>query len=209
MGVHESQSRFWENIIGRSRFFIPHLKRILDKHLDFTRKYNEEDIYKYVNIVRPSLIRVEADEVTYNFHTYLRYELEKLLITGDVKVDDLPELWSEYMDKLLGVKPRTHREGVLQDIHWSHGSIGYFPTYTLGNVLAAQVREVANKELGDLNERVLDGDFEGIKRFLRDRIHRFGSTYQPKILVEKATGEPINPDYFNKYLQEKFISKHI
>ncbi len=209
MGVHESQSRFWENIIGRSRPFIKHLKEIIDKHLDFTRKYDEEEIYRYVNIVRPSLIRVEADEVTYNFHTYLRYELEKLLITREVKVDDLPELWAEYMDKLLGVKPKSDKEGVLQDIHWSHGSIGYFPTYTLGNVIAAQVRVKAEEELRSLKDKILEGDFKSIREFLRERIHRYGSTYQPKVLVEKATGEPINPEYFNKYLDEKFIRKSI
>ncbi len=209
MGVHESQSRFWENIIGRSRAFIRHLKPILDKYLDFTRKYDEEELYKYVNIVRPSLIRVEADEVTYNFHTYLRYELEKQLIAGEIKVDDLPELWSDYMEKLLGVRPKSHKEGVLQDVHWSHGSIGYFPTYTLGNVLAAQVKAVADRELGGLHKRVAEGDFASIREFLREKIHKYGSTYPPKKLVEKATGEPVNPDYFNKYLEEKFLSKSI
>ncbi len=209
MGVHESQSRFWENVIGRSRPFIAHLKKILDKHLDFTRSYTEEEIYRYVNTVRPSLIRVEADEVTYNFHTYLRYQLEKLLITGEVRVDDLPELWASEMERLLGVKPKTHREGVLQDIHWSHGSIGYFPTYTLGNVIAAQIRAKADEELKGLATLVEEGEFNVIKEYLREKIHRWGSTYPPRELVEKATGEPVNPEHFNNYLTGKFLSKKI
>lgn len=209
MGVHESQSRFWENMIGRSRAFIPHMKRILENHLEFVKDYSEEDLYRYVNTVRPSLIRVEADEVTYNFHTYLRYQLEKLLIAGEINASDLPELWSEEMERLLGVKPKTHKEGVLQDIHWSHGSIGYFPTYTLGNVLAAQIRAKIDMELNGLAEKVMEGDFQAIKEYLREKIHRWGSTFPPKVLVEKATGEPVNPEYFNNYLSEKFLSKKI
>lgn len=209
MGVHESQSRFWENIIGRSRSFIPHMKKILDKYVDFVKEYSEEELYRYVNTVRPSLIRVEADEVTYNFHTYLRYQLEKLMIAGEIKVSDLPELWAEEMERLLGVKPKTYREGVLQDIHWSHGSIGYFPTYTLGNVLATQIRAKAEADLNSLREKIVEGDFEAIKAYLKEKIHRWGSTYPPKILIEKATGEGVNPDYFNNYLTEKFLAKKI
>ncbi len=209
LGVHESQSRFWENIVGRSRAFTSHLKRILDKHLDFVRGVDEEELYKYLNVVRPSLIRVDADEVTYNFHIYLRYQLEKMLIAGEIKVSELPELWAQMMDELLGVKPRSHREGVLQDIHWSYGSIGYFPTYTLGNVIAAQLRSVMDRELGGLHRVVEEGDFARIREWLRERIHSKGKLYPPKELVEKATGEPLNPEYFNRYLEEKFVEKRI
>lgn len=140
MGVHESQSRFWENIIGRSREFVHLIYPLLRERLPFLKDYGEEDVYRYFNIVRPSLIRVDADEVTYNFHIALRYEIEKGgLIAGKLDVSDLPSLWNDFMDKYLGVRPRNDAEGVLQDIHWSQGSFGYFPTYTLGNVIAGMI----------------------------------------------------------------------
>ncbi len=209
LGVHESQSRFWENVVGRSRAFATHLKNIVDKYLDFTRTADEEELYRYVNTVRPSLIRVEADEVTYNFHIYLRYTLEKQLVTGEIKVSELPEHWNQLMEELLGVRPRGHRDGVLQDIHWSMGSIGYFPTYTLGNVLSAQIKARLEADLAPLTELIHEARFNEVKSYLRERIHRWGSTFPPKELVEKATGEPMNPEYFNKYLEEKYLAKKI
>ncbi len=205
LGVHESQSRFWENIVGRSMAFAERLKAILDKHLDFVREASVEELYRYVNTVRPSLIRVDADEVTYNFHIYLRYQLEKQLIAGELKVADLPEVWADMMEKLLGVRPRTHREGVLQDIHWSYGSIGYFPTYTLGNVIAAQIRARIASELAPVEELVREGRLADLRAWLREKIHVHGKTYPPKELVERALGEPMNPEYFNRYLEEKYL----
>jgi carboxypeptidase Pfu. Metallo peptidase. MEROPS family M32 len=147
LGVHEGQSRFWENIIGRSREFVEYIYPILRENLDFTKDYTPSDIYYYFNTVKPSFIRVDADEVTYNMHILLRTELEKLALTGEIKVSDLPEFWNDYMEKLLGIRPRTYSEGVLQDIHWSMGSIGYFPTYTLGNIVAASMRYAMEKEI--------------------------------------------------------------
>ena len=209
LGVHESQSRFWENIVGRSRVFVEKLKPILDEHLPFTRDLDVEELYRYFNMVRPSLIRVDADEVTYNFHIYLRYQLEKLMIAGEVGVDDLPELWSNMMEELLGVRPKSYKDGILQDIHWSGGTIGYFPTYTLGNVIAAQILATADRELGGLHELVAQGELSRIREYLREKIHQWGATFPPKELVAKATGEPVNPEYFNKYLDRKFLQKKI
>ncbi len=206
LGVHESQSRFWENVVGRSREFTGLISPVLRRHLSFLKGYSDEELYRYFNIVRPGLIRVEADELTYNFHIYLRYRLEKMMVAGEIKAGDLPELWNSMMEELLGVKPKGYRDGVLQDIHWSHGSIGYFPTYTLGNVIAAQIKAKVDSELGGLEK--LAGSEEGLARlreFLADRIHRWGSTFPPKELVKRALGEPINPEYFNSYIRSKFL----
>ncbi len=200
LGVHESQSRFWENMIGRSREFLLHIAPILRRHLPFLAKYSDDDLYYYFNIVRPSLIRTEADEVTYNLHILLRYRLEKLMIAGEVKVADIPALWNEEMERLLGVRPKNDAEGVLQDIHWSHGSIGYFPTYTLGNVIAAQIRHA----MGKLDEMIAAGKFNEIKEWLRERIHRWGAVYPPKEIVRRATGETYNPTYLLNYLENKY-----
>jgi len=209
LGVHESQSRFWENIVGRSRAFVSHLKPILDEHVPFVREYSVEDLYRYFNMVRPSLIRVDADEVTYNFHIYLRYQLEKMMIAGEVGVDELPRLWADMMEELLGVRPKSYRDGILQDIHWSYGSIGYFPTYTIGNVVSAQILARADQELGGLHRLVEEGRLGEIREYLREKIHQWGAVYPPKELVVRATGEPVNPEYFNKYLHRKYIEKKI
>ncbi len=203
LGVHESQSRFWENIIGRSLEFTRLVKPILDKHLEFTRGYSEEELYKYFNIVRPSLIRVDADEVTYNLHIYLRYKLERLMVAGEVKVDELPELWDNMMDELLGLRPGNPSEGVMQDIHWSIAYIGYFPTYTLGNIIAAQIKATIEKKLARLSDIIEANKLGDLKVFLREHIHKYGATYPPKQLLEKSLGEPVNTEYFNKYLEEK------
>ncbi len=207
-GIHESQSRFWENIIGRSKEFVALVKPIFDKHLGFTKSYSEEEIFKYVNTVRPSLIRVDADEVTYNFHIYLRYEIEKKLIAEELSVKEVPEVWNDMMDKLLGVRPKSYREGVLQDIHWSMGSFGYFPTYTLGNVVSAQVKDVLEKKFKtSLGTLVSERRFNDIKEALKELIHKWGSTYSPKKLLERALGETYNPEHFLNYIEEKYIKK--
>lgn len=200
-GIHESQSRFWENIIGRSKAFVHILYPILQKHLDFVRKYSEEEIYKYVNTVKPSLIRVDADEVTYNFHIALRYEIEKKLINEEIKVSELPEIWNDFMDKYLGIRPKNDSEGVLQDIHWSQGSIGYFPTYTLGNVVAGMIYSSYTK----LNENVSNGNFEEVKLWLQERLCKYGATYSPKELLLKAFGKTYDPDGLITYLRNKYL----
>ncbi len=204
LGVHESQSRFWENIIGRSKEFTEVIYDLLADNLGLRGKYDVNEIYRYFNVVRPGLIRVDADEVTYNFHIALRFELEKLLINKEIKVDDLPELWNNYMDKYLGVRPKTYSEGVLQDIHWSMGSIGYFPTYTIGTLLAAQIREKMRQEI-DLSEAIRKRNFGFIREWLREKIHRHGSVYPPKELIKRALGEDLRPEIFVNYLQWKFL----
>lgn len=205
MGVHESQSRFWENVIGRSPAFTSRIKGLLDENLGFTRDYDPVELYRYFALVRPIPIRVDSDELTYNLHIYLRYELEKGLITGEVKVDDLPSLWNDMSEELIGVRPKNDAEGVLQDIHWSLAAIGYFPTYTLGNLIAAMVWKAADAHLKGFYTLVEEGRFDAIREFLREKIHRWGSTYEPKVLVEKALGEPVNPERFNEYITWKYL----
>lgn len=200
LGVHESQSRFMENVIGRSREFVEKIAPILRKHLDFLSKYGNDDLFYYFNVVRPSLIRTEADEVTYNLHILLRYKLERLMITGEVKVNQLPELWNSEMERLLGVRPKNDAEGVLQDVHWSHGSIGYFPTYTLGNVVAAMIYY----KHGRIRSLVAEGNITAIKEYLREKIHKWGSVYPPKELLMRSFGEAYNAEYLVKYIEEKY-----
>ncbi|MEM0464547.1 MAG: carboxypeptidase M32 [Pyrobaculum sp.] len=199
LGIHESQSRFFENVVGRSREFVAKMSPILRKHLDLA-KYTDEDLFYYFNTVRPSLIRTEADEVTYNLHILLRYRLERLMITGEVKVKELPELWNNEMDRLLGVRPKNDAEGVLQDIHWSHGSIGYFPTYTLGNVVAAMIYY----KHGRVRELIAEGNIAAVKEYLREKVHKWGSVYPPKELLVSSFGETYNAEYLVKYLEEKY-----
>ncbi len=205
MGIHESQSRFWENMVGRTREFVEAIYPLLQQELPFIRKYDAEEVYRYFNTVRPSLIRTEADEVTYNFHILLRFQLEKMLIAGEIRTSDIPELWSEMMDEYLGVKPSSHSEGVLQDIHWSMGSIGYFPSYTIGTIVAAQLKAHMLKEIPETPQLVRNKNFKPIREWLREKIHKWGSTFPPKELLRKAIGEEINTDHFINYLEEKYL----
>jgi carboxypeptidase Taq len=204
-GFHESQSRFWENIVGRSRAFVSLVSPMLREELSFLSKYDDQELYQYFNRVRPSLIRVEADEVTYNFHTALRYELEKKLLSGDIKASELPSIWNDTMEDYLGVKPENDAQGVLQDVHWSGGSMGYFPTYSLGNVIAGMIWYNMRKDI-DLDKNVRSGDFAPIKAWLYDRIHKYGATYTPKELAKRSLGESFNPDRLIEYLEWKYLS---
>ena len=205
LGIHESQSRFWENFVGRSREFTNLLYPTLKKNLTFVSEYSEDDIYKYFNLVRPSLIRVAADEVTYNFHIVVRYEVEKRLIGGEAKVSEIPEIWDDMMEEYVGVRPKTLAEGVLQDVHWSGGMIGYFPTYSLGNVIAGMVFNRMQRDL-NVQDIITHGDLSPIKLWLRENIHRYGSIYSPKELQKKILGDTYNPEYLVKYLEEKYLT---
>ncbi len=205
LGIHESQSRFWENIIGRSKAFVTTVYPLIEKYLPFVSGYGPEEVFLYFNVVRPSLIRVEADEVTYNMHIVLRYRLEKSLIEGSMEVSDLPSAWNDLMEKLLGIRPKNDAEGVLQDIHWSMGSIGYFPTYTLGTIAAAQIAEAIEKELGSLDEVIRAKEFGRIRTWLREKIHRWGATYPPKDLLRKAIGSEYSAEPFIKYIRSKYL----
>ena len=201
LGIHESQSRFWENVVGRSKHFVDRFYDGMTIALPFLRDFDKEEVYRYLTLVRPELIRVEADEVQYVLHIYLRYRIEKGLIEGDLKVEELPQIWNDTMEELIGVRPPNDRLGVLQDIHWAHASIGYFPTYAIGSMLAAQFYRSLN--VSPLLEKK---DFRGIMDLLREKIHRWGSVYPPDELVKMASGDYLNPENFLAYLREKYLS---
>ena len=204
MGIHESQSRIMENFVGRSysfwKFFYPYLQKTFDKF----KSIEFEEFYKAVNNVKRSLIRTQADELTYNLHIILRFELENALINKEIKVKDLPSLWNEKMRSYLSVTPPNDSQGVLQDIHWSGGDFGYFPSYTLGNLYSAQFYNKASQDIVNLQKEIESGNIKIFTNWLKDNIHKWGKIYTPSELVEKATGEPLNPDYFIKYVNDKF-----
>jgi carboxypeptidase Taq len=204
LGVHESQSRFWENVIGRSREFSKLIYPILRKNLPFLPAYSEEDVFKYFNTVRPSPIRVEADELTYNFHIVIRYELEKGLLDESISVSDVPSIWNDKMEKYLGLRPQDDAHGVLQDIHWSNGGVGYFPTYSLGNVMAGMIFRQIQKDI-DLRATVGRGELAVVKGWLKEKIHRWGATYSPKQLQRNLFGETYNPQPLISYLEQKYL----
>jgi carboxypeptidase Taq len=204
-GIHESQSRFWENVVGRSRGFVRLIDPALRKYLPSVKGYDAEELYLYFNTVRRSFIRVEADELTYNFHTAIRYEVEKKIIAGDVRVSEIPSLWNDTFDEYLGIRPKNDAEGALQDVHWSGGSFGYFATYTLGNVVAAMIWHKL-KDGAQVQDALQEGDVTALKEWLRRNIHRYGATYAPKALQEKAFGEAYNPQRLLAYFERKFLA---
>ena len=205
LGVHESQSRFWENFIGRSREFVKRIYPSLKSNLPFAAKYSEDDIYRYFNSVKPSPIRVDADELTYNFHIMVRYELEKKLIAGEMEVAEAPEEWKDLMEKYVGVRPDNDADGILQDVHWSGGMIGYFATYSLGNVIAGMFYNRIQKDL-DLRNTVAKGELVKVKEWLKEKLHRYGATYSPKDLQQRTFGEAYNPQWLLNYLREKYLA---
>lgn len=196
LGIHESQSRLWENFIGRSlefwKYWAPYFKK------------DAKEIYMEVNQVLPGFIRVDADEVTYNLHIIIRFEIEKALIEQKINVKDLPEIWNAKYQELLGLTPPDAALGVLQDIHWSQGSIGYFPTYTLGNLYAAQFWNKLTVDIPNTKSHIESGNFEPILLWLRKNIHQYGTIFRAKDLVTKVTGEKLNPKHFTDYLYSKF-----
>lgn len=196
--IHESQSRFWENFVGRSESFIKYFKKDFEDAVG--KKLEVDDISRYFNKVSPSMLRVEADEVTYHFHIMLRFEIEKGMIEGKFKIKDLREIWNAKMKEYLGVTPRSDSEGVLQDIHWSGGAVGYFPTYSLGTFLGAQWEEKMGKVITGKN---LGKDVEKIKAWLGENIHQYGSTYTLSELLKKKKME-FDPSVNLKYLEEKY-----
>lgn len=205
MGVHESQSRFYENIIGRSRsFWRRYYSNVQAAFPAELRGVGPDDFYLAVNRVRPSLIRVDADELTYNLHIILRYEIEKALIGGECRVAELPSLWNEKMKRFLGVQPRNDAEGVLQDTHWSGGAFGYFPSYAIGNIYSAQFGAAMERTGLNLDASVAAGDFRRIKQWLGRTIHRYGKSMTPAEILMEATGETIEAGYLIRYLERKY-----
>jgi carboxypeptidase Taq len=204
LGVHESQSRTWENIVGRSRsfwsFFLPKLQASFPK----LASVNLEDWYRMINRVEPSYIRVEADECTYNLHTMVRFELECDLLTGNLAIKDLPDAWNAKYAEYLGVTPRNDSEGCLQDVHWSGGLIGYFPTYSVGNLLSYQFWGCLQRDLGDTDAMMASGNFAPILGWLQEKVYRQGSRYTPKELVMQVTGKPLDPNDYLAGLDKKY-----
>jgi carboxypeptidase Taq len=204
MGIHESQSRFYENILGRSKEFWKCFYPEVQGAYPQFENISLEDFYRAINEVKPSLVRVDADELTYSLHIIIRYEIEKMLINDEVKVDDLPEVWNAKYREYLGIEPENNGEGVLQDVHWSGGMIGYFPSYALGNLYGAQFASKMEKDIPDLKSRVEAGNFEAVREWLTENIHRHGSVYKPAELIQRVTGEELSAKYFIDYLERKY-----
>jgi carboxypeptidase Taq len=202
--VHESQSRLWENLVGRGRPFCAWLLPLLREHLPaLPTGTTPGDLHRGLNAVHRSLIRVEADETTYNLHVVLRFELEVALMEGTLAVADLPHAWNEGMHRLLALDVPDDGNGVLQDVHWGAGLIGYFPTYTLGNLMAAQLSEAVRADLPELDEQLERGDFAPLRTWLRERIHAHGRKLPPPELLARATGQELAVGPFLRYLRDK------
>jgi carboxypeptidase Taq len=205
LAIHESQSRMYENLLGRSYDFWFHFYPQLQER--FKTQLGNVDLdtfYKGINKVEPSLIRVEADEATYNLHIMLRLELEIALMEGRLEVPDLPEAWNERMGDYLGVIPPNNADGVLQDVHWSAGIMGYFPTYALGNLVSNQLWEKINQDIPGLSGQIREGKFTELLAWLRENVHRHGRKFKPQYLVKKIVGTSISSEPYLKYLKDKF-----
>jgi carboxypeptidase Taq len=207
MGLHESQSRMWENLIGRGRqfwsHFFPEIQRAFPGVLD---DVDEEAFYHAVNAVRPSLIRVDADEVTYSLHIILRFELEQELLSGRLSLDDLPEAWNARMKEYIGIDVPNHADGVLQDMHWASGLLGYFPTYALGNVISVQIWNAALEAVPEIPDRVVEGEFGPLREWLRENLYRHGRKFTPQEMLERVTGSRIDPEPYLAYLRDKHLA---
>jgi carboxypeptidase Taq len=205
LGIHESQSRMWENLVGRSRAFWRHFFPQLAQAFPAAMQgVSPDQFYWAINSVQPSLIRVEADEATYNLHIIIRFELEQALLTGDLPVPDLPAAWKAKYRQYLGIEPPDDKDGCLQDVHWSAALVGYFPTYSLGNLYAAQFFEQAERELGGLNEQFSRGEFGPLKDWLTRQIHHRGQCYPAANLVQLITGQPLSHAPLMRHLRGKF-----
>ncbi len=207
LGVHESQSRLWENLVGRSHAFwqryFPRLQQTFPKQLGHE---SVESFYRAINRVTPSFIRVEADEITYNLHIILRFEMEQDLLNEKLSAKDAPAAWNAKMQQSLGLVPPTDREGILQDVHWSGGGIGYFPTYTLGNVLASQLFAAARRAMPSLDSDIRTGIYSPLREWLRTNVHHHGKKYPPATLIQRATGKPLSTDDYIAYLKVKYTA---
>lgn len=204
LGVHESQSRMFENLLARSRpFWERYFPQLAEVAPEVTAGLDPEALYRAVNRVHPSLIRVEADEITYNFHIMLRFELELALLEGRLKVQDLPEAWNAKMQEYLGVTPPDDAQGVLQDIHWSSGLIGYFPTYTLGNLLSVQLLEAAKQDPA-IAAGIERAEYAPLLAWLAQNIHQYGRSLTPTQLTQQATGQGLTADSYIAYLHQKY-----
>lgn len=205
MGIHESQSLFYENFVGRNLSFWRKNYALLK---DFsTGQFDEvglEEFYRAINESKPSLIRIEADELTYALHIIIRYEIEKGLFNDEIEVKDLPRIWNEKYEEYLGIRPSNDGEGVLQDVHWAGGSFGYFPSYALGYMYAAQFREAMREDIPNFDQLLEEGNLVPVKEWLTERVHQWGKLKKPLEILEDVTGEGLNAKYLADYLTEKY-----
>lgn len=204
MGIHESQSRFWENVIGRSRPFWNAYYAELQSKFPQLASIDMDTFYRGNNVVKPQLIRIEADELTYNLHIIIRYEIEKMIFNEGLQAKDLPQVWNEKYEQYLGVTPPNNAEGVLQDVHWSGGAFGYFPSYSLGNMYAAQFMNTLEQDMPDVWAKVEAGELHPIRDWLAERIYQYGKMKSPSELVQDITNEALNPQYLVEYLKNKY-----
>ena len=202
--IHESQSRFYENIVGRSEEFTTYLLNLSRKYFEDFNKISPEEFYEAMNKVEPSFIRTEADELTYSLHIIIRYELEKDLINGRISLDQLPSEWNKKYKEYLGVEPTNDTDGVLQDVHWSASLFGYFPSYALGNLYGAQIYNTLLNEKPEIMKEVGEGNLRNLHSWLKENVHKFGSLYTPSEIIKRVTGEELNSKYFINYLKEKY-----
>ncbi|MBL0318829.1 MAG: carboxypeptidase M32 [Alphaproteobacteria bacterium] len=207
MGVHESQSLLWEMQIGMSHpfmeFAVPHMKQIYGST---SRALSASNIYRTVTKVEPSLIRVDADEVTYPGHILLRYHLEQYMIKGDLNIDELPDAWEQGMLKYLNIKVPDNKDGCMQDIHWTDGTFGYFPSYTIGAILAAQIFQTVEQAIPDLSEQTRQGEFSSLRKWLQEHLHGLGSRYTTNTLIEKVTGKPLDIECYKNHLRKRYLA---
>ncbi len=205
MGIHESQSRLYENFIGkRKSFWKYYFPKLQERFPDELKDVTLDEFYKAINQVKSSMIRIESDEATYNLHIILRYEIERDLIEGKLEVKDLPAVWNKKMQEYLDITPKDDSEGVLQDVHWSAGLFGYFPTYTLGNLYSAQIYNHAKKEIPDLEQKIENGNLMPLREWLKEKIHNVAWTEKPDEIILRVTGEALNPNYFIEYIKSKY-----
>ncbi|WP_204953450.1 carboxypeptidase M32 [Metabacillus crassostreae] len=205
MGIHESQSLFYENFVGRNKeFWAVYYKQLQSHSAEQFSNVNLEEFYHAINESKPSLIRIEADELTYPLHIMIRYEIEKALFNDEITVDELPQIWNQKYKEYLGITPPNDAQGVLQDVHWAGGSFGYFPSYALGYMYAAQFKHAMLKDLPNFDEIVRNGQFDKIKEWLTENIHKFGKTKEPLEILNDVTGESLNASYLIQYLEEKY-----
>ena len=204
MGMHESQSRLFENIIGRSEeFWTPIYSKLVETYPENMKNISLEQFIKGINKSEPGLIRTEADELSYPLHIIIRYEIEKAIFSGEVDVDNLPDLWNRKYQEYLGLTPTNDSEGILQDIHWSFGEFGYFPSYAIGSAISSQLYAKI-KDVMPVNDYLKEGNITPIREFLRDNIHKYGATKNTTQLLKDVTGEDFNADYYVEYLKDKF-----
>jgi carboxypeptidase Taq len=204
MSLHESQSRMWENLVGRGLPFWRHFyPRLQETYSDQFSDVELDEFYRAINKVEPSLIRIEADEATYNLHIILRFELEQEILDGSLDLDELPAAWNARMTEYLGVDVPDDARGVLQDVHWSGGAIGYFPTYSLGNVVSVQLWEQVRAAIPDLDQQLERGEFGELSGWLRENLHRHGRKFTSKEMLERLVGGPIDSGPYLRYLKEK------